>query len=130
MNVQPSSLTRMPAGVSMAGEIYAQEDIEIHGHIEGQVNIPDHYVHVHTGAVVRAKIVASSVTVLGTVDGAITAARVVIEPSAVVRGHIVTPELTLREGAQFNGTVDPIRSEAAIHVAKYRQKNSETAKTA
>lgn len=130
MNVQRISVTRVTAGVSVAGELYAQEDIEIHGHIDGQVNIPDHHVRVQPGAMVRAKIVASSVTISGNVDGSVTAARVVIEPTAVVRGHVVTPELTLREGAQFNGSVDPVRTEAAIHVAKYRQKHPDTAKTA
>jgi hypothetical protein len=29
------------------------------------------------------------------------------------------------EGAQFTGSIDPERSEAAVHVARYRQRHAE-----
>jgi hypothetical protein len=35
-----------------------------------------------------------------------------------------TPSLALAEGAQFSGSVDPSRTEAAMLVAKYRQKQA------
>ena len=127
MDVYRGGMTRVSAGLSLAGELHAEEDIEVQGQIDGQVHLPDHHLQVRAGAVVRARIVASSVTIFGTVDGAIAADRVVLEPTAVVRGHLLTPGLTLREGAQFTGTVDPARSEAAIHIAKYRQKHAEAA---
>ena len=116
-------ITRLPAGLSVTGDVHAHEDINIDGQLDGQLSAPDHHLDVRLGAVVRAKIVAASVTIAGTVDGTVAAARVLIEPTANVRGHLVTPALTLREGAQFTGTVDPARSEAAMHVAKYRQKH-------
>ena len=117
-------ITRLPSGLSVTGDVQAHEDINIDGRLDGQLNAPDHHLDVRLGAVVRAKIVAATVTIAGTVDGTVAAARVLIEPTANVRGHIVTAALTLREGAQFNGTVDPARSEAAMRVAKYRQKHA------
>ena len=116
-------LTRVPAGLSIIGEIHTQEDLEIHGRIDGQINAPDRHLDVRPGANVRARVIAGSVSISGAVDGTIVASeRVVMEASANVRGHVVTPALTLREGAQLNGTVDPERTQAAMHVAKYRQK--------
>jgi cytoskeletal protein CcmA (bactofilin family) len=125
------SLTRVPAGISISGEIHSQEDITIDGRLDGQLNAPAHHLEVRPGAVVRAKIVAGTVRIAGTIDGTVVAAdSVVVEPTANVRGHVVTPTLTLREGAQFNGTVDPTRTEAAMHVAKYRKKQEEQGKPA
>ena len=122
--MDPLRITRLPAGLSVTGDVHALEDINIDGHLDGQLTAPDHHLDVRLGAVVRAKIVAATVTIAGTVDGTVAAARVLIEPTANVRGHLVTAALTLREGAQFTGTVDPARSEAAMHVAKYRQKQT------
>ena len=118
-----SRITRLPAGLSVSGDVHAQEDINIDGQLDGQLNAPDHHLDVRQGAVVRAKIVVSTITISGTVDGTVAAGRVLIEPTADVRGHLVTAALTLRDGARFTGTVDPARSEAAVHVAKYRQKH-------
>jgi cytoskeletal protein CcmA (bactofilin family) len=130
MDAQRSGTTRLPAGLSISGDILSSEDIGIDGKLDGQLNIPDHHVVVSRGAVVRAKVIAGTVTIAGTVDGTVVATgRVVIEATADVRGHVVTPALTLREGATFNGTVDPTRTKAAMDVAKYRQKQTEVAKT-
>ena len=123
-----SRLTRLPAGLSVTGDVHAHEDINIDGRLEGQLNAPDHHLDVREGAVVMAKIVVGTITISGTVDGTVAAARILIQPTANVRGHLVTPALTLREGARFTGTVDPAKTEAAMHVAKYRQKHTEAAK--
>ncbi len=122
--MDPSRITRLPAGLSVSGDLHAQEDINIDGHLDGQLNAPEHHLEVRQGAVVKAKIVVATITISGTVDGTVAASRVLIEPTADVRGHLVTPALTLRDGARFNGTVDPAKTEAAMHVAKYRQKHS------
>lgn len=130
MDAQRTTSTCLPAGLSIAGDIHSHEDITVDGRVDGQLNIPDHHLNVTSGGIVRARVIAGTVTIAGTVDGTVVASqRVVVEASANVRGHVVTPALTLREGAQFNGTVDPTRTEAAMHVAKYRQKQTEPAKT-
>jgi cytoskeletal protein CcmA (bactofilin family) len=48
---------------------------------------------------------------------------------ATVRGHVTTPSLMLADGAMFNGTVDPEKTEAAMHVARYRQKQGDGGET-
>ena len=128
MDTQRQQQTGIGAGVSITGDVTAQEPITLHGRIDGQVTVPDHHVLIAASAVVRAKIIAHSVTVQGNVDGTIVATeRVTVDASAIVKGHLMTPMLALADGAQFNGSVDPTRTEAAMQVAKYRQKQADNA---
>ena len=125
MDAQREMKTGFSGGLVILGDVTAQEELVIHGRVEGQITVPDHHVLIAASADVRAKVTAQSVTVEGSVDGTIVAAeRVVIERSAIVRAHLTTPVLALADGAQFTGTVDPTRTEAAMHVAKYRQKQA------
>ena len=113
----------IPAGVNITGEIVASEDLEIHGRVDGQVTASEHHVTVGSTALLRAKVVARAVTLAGTLDGSVLGSeRVRILAGANVRGHVSTPALLLADGAQFNGTADPERTEAAMHVARYRQR--------
>ena len=115
--------TRLPAGLSVSADLTSNEDITVEGRFEGEITVPDHHVEIGASARVRAKIVARAVTIHGTLDGTVVAAeRVDLERTASVRGHLTTPSLALFEGAKFNGTVDPARTEAAMRVAAYRQK--------
>ena len=116
-------MTRLPSGLSISGELTSSEDITVMGRFEGQLIVDSNHVEIGASAVVRAKVVARAVTICGTLDGNVIATeRVDVQPSASVRGHLTTPSLSLLEGARFNGSVDPTRTEAAMRVAKYRQK--------
>ena len=118
--------TGIPAGLSIVGDITASEDLDIFGQVDGQVSAGDHQVTLAGGSRLKAKVLARTITAAGTIEGSLTATEhVAILASANVRGHIHTPSLTLMEGATFNGTVDPERTEAAMHVARYRQKQQE-----
>lgn len=118
--------TGIPAGVRITGEVVAAEDLDIHGQVEGQITAPEHDVSVGKTGTVKAKVIARAVTVAGRLDGSVTASeRVRILESATVTGHLHAPSLTLAEGALFNGTADPERTEAAMHVARYRHKHQE-----
>jgi cytoskeletal protein CcmA (bactofilin family) len=115
--------TRLPAGLTISADLTSEEDITVEGQFDGQITVPDHHVEIGASAMVRAKIVARAVTIHGTVDGTVVAGeRVDVERTASFRGHVTTPSLSLFEGATFNGTVDPARTEAAMRVAAYRQK--------
>ena len=104
----------------------SSEDIAVEGTFDGEITVPDHHVEISASANVRAKIVARTVTVYGSLDGTIVAGeRVDVERTATFRGHVTTPSLALFEGARFNGTVDPARTEAAMRVAAYRQKQKD-----
>lgn len=115
--------TGIPAGVRIQGEVTATEDLNILGEIEGPVTAAGHEVTIGSSARLKSKVTARTITVTGTLDGSMTATEhASILASARVRGHVHTPSLLLVDGATFNGTVDPERSEAAMLVARYRQK--------
>ena len=124
MHVQtrPEAPSRLPVGISVTGEISSQHDLFIDGTFEGQISIPEQHLMIAASAQVRARVIARAVTIAGRFDGNVTATqRVRIEPSADVQGHIQTPSVELAEGARFNGSIDPNRTEAAMLVARYRQ---------
>ena len=117
--------TRFPARLAISGDLSSEEDIIVDGTFDGQISAPGHHVTISPSAVVRAKVVARAVTILGMVDGTVVAGdRIIVERTASVRGHLTAPSLALRDGAVFIGTVHPFGTEAAVHVAKYRQKHS------
>ncbi len=116
--------TCLPAGLSISADLSSEEDIIVDGVFDGQIMVPGHRVEIGASATVRARIVARAVTVHGTLEGSVVAAELIeLERTASVRGHLTTPSLALFEGATFNGTVDAARAEAAMTVAKYRQRH-------
>lgn len=118
---QPEAL---PEGLSIVGDVSADEDIVIRGRFDGQIYLPDHHLSIETTASVKAKIVARSVTIGGVLEGTIVATeRVWLTATARVRGHLTTPGITLADGAHFSGSVHPDRSESAMHVARYRARH-------
>ena len=122
---RPDAPSSLPTGISVTGDLTSDQDLSIDGTFEGQITIPQQHLTIGPSGRVRARIIARAVTVLGRLDGSVTATqRVRLEPSAWVHGHLQTPSVILSEGAQFTGTVDPNRTEAALLVARYRQKQA------
>ncbi|HEY7059642.1 MAG TPA: polymer-forming cytoskeletal protein [Vicinamibacterales bacterium] len=121
-----SAATRIPTGAIIEGGLEAAEDLIIDGSVDGYITLPNHHVSIGSSGKVSARIVARSVTISGFVDGNILAReRIDLLQSAFVRGHLTTPAITVQDGARFTGTVDPHRTEAAMQVARYRERLKE-----
>lgn len=117
------SPSRLPAGLTVSGDLTSEHDVSIEGTFDGQITVPQQHLTIGRSARVNAKIVARVVTIAGRLDGTVTASeRVEFDVTASVRAHLQTPSIALAEGAEFTGSVDPSRTEAAMLVAKYRQK--------
>lgn len=117
------SPSRLPAGLTVSGDLTSEHDVLIEGTFDGQITVPQQHLTIGRSARVNAKIVARVVTIAGRLDGTVTASeRVEFDVTASVRAHLQTPSIALAEGAEFTGSVDPSRTEAAMLVAKYRQK--------
>jgi cytoskeletal protein CcmA (bactofilin family) len=87
------------------GELKAQEDIKIEGRIECTIH---HQQRVHVGSKgeVVATVNAQSIDVDGRVQGDMSAKKSIkVSQSAVVRGNIRAPSVSITEGANFNGGV-------------------------
>jgi cytoskeletal protein CcmA (bactofilin family) len=122
-NSRAEAPSRLPAGLAVTGELTSEYDLAIDGTFSGQITLPEQQLTVSASATVNAKVIARSVVISGRAEGNITATeRVTLDSTAVVRAHLQTPSIAMREGAQFTGTVDPSRTEAAVQVAKYRQR--------
>ena len=87
------------------GELKAQEDIKIEGRIEGTIHHQQRVIVGAKGEVV-ATVNAASIDVEGKVQGDMSARKSVkVSQTAVVRGNIRAPSVSITEGANFNGGV-------------------------
>lgn len=87
------------------GELKAQEDIKIEGRIEGSIQHQQRVVVGSKGEVV-ATVNAAQIDVDGKVQGDMSAKKSIkVSQSAVVRGNIRAPSVSITEGANFNGGV-------------------------
>ena len=89
------------------GELSADEDLVIEGHIEG--TIAHHKKHLTVGKQgrVRADIHASSVIVEGRLVGDIHSEGIVsLASGADVRGNIFCGRIVMEDGARFKGNID------------------------
>jgi cytoskeletal protein CcmA (bactofilin family) len=87
------------------GELKAQEDLKIEGRIEGTIHHQQRVVVGAKGEVV-ATVSAGSIDVEGKVQGDMNAKKSIkVNSSAVVRGNLRAPSVSITEGANFNGSV-------------------------
>jgi cytoskeletal protein CcmA (bactofilin family) len=117
-------------GITITGTIQAEEAIFIAGTINGDVLASEVDVTVEAGARIVGAVTARRITVRGRTSGRLIAREIVrLQPSATVKADIRSPKLALEEGATFNGSVEPAKTDAAILVAAYRNRN-DASKTA
>ena len=89
------------------GELTGDEDLEIEGQVDGQVEISNHQITVGANGRVKAQVNAKSIIVIGQVIGDLTATeRIEIQATGVVEGNLRTPRLNVQEGAVLNGSID------------------------
>ncbi|MFH1519941.1 MAG: polymer-forming cytoskeletal protein [Candidatus Omnitrophota bacterium] len=94
--------------VSMRGDLKFSEpvNLRINGSFEGELDIKGSLT-IGRNAKVKAKINGDAVIIEGMVKGDINARKSIeLIPSAKVIGSIITPSLTIKEGALFKGTCD------------------------
>ena len=102
--VEPATIGR---SIRIQGDVSGDEDLLIQGTIEGNVSLGDHAVTIGPDGDVRAHVRARIVTVLGQVQGDLTAdEQVILEASSRVQGDISAPRVVLQDGARFRGRID------------------------
>ncbi len=98
--------TVIGAGITIEGEVIADEDVVVQGTIRGKLNAKEG-VTVDAGAVVEADIQGGPMTVAGQVTGNILSTdRVDLQSGARVVGNVKASRITIADGAQFKGNVD------------------------
>ena len=118
---RPANVTAVGLDIAIRGHLAATEHVIIEGVFEGDIVIPDHDVAIAGAAHLRGDVCARAITVLGRVDGNLTAfALIELRSTAVVTGRLASPHLSIEEGARFHGMVDPTKAAASIAVARHR----------
>ncbi len=107
-------VTHIGSGTRVVGRLSGQEDIRVHGTVEGVVRLGA-ALFVEPEGVVLAEVWAHDVVVSGTVVGNIHAENaVVLTATARVVGDLRSPRISLEPGAAFRGAIsmDPPDVEA------------------
>jgi cytoskeletal protein CcmA (bactofilin family) len=122
-------ITTIGKGITIKGTIHADEPVTIAGTVTGDVLASDHDVTVEAGGHVDGAVTGRRITVRGDSKGRLIAREVVrLQRTAAVRADIASPKLSLEEGASFNGAVEPARTDAAMHVTAYRNRDESSAR--
>ena len=93
------------AGCELSGTLRFRENVQIDGHVEGEV-VADKDVEIGPSATVHANLRCESVVIRGEVRGDIDAARkITFHKGAHVDGEMKASAIVIEEGAQFRGTI-------------------------
>mgnify|MGYP003672556742 FL=1 len=104
------------------GELSANEDLIIEGEIEGSIAHQDKNLTIGREGRVKANIHASSVEILGKVEGDVRGDEVVrLHKSAVVEGNIYSPRIMMEDGANFSGSIDMSMKNANLMHSEKKQ---------
>lgn len=97
--------TVIARGTRISGRIAGEGDVEVHGHVDGEVEVSGD-VTVGLGGLVGASIRGQRVTVRGAVKGDLMGDEaVVLEEGARVVGDIRAPRVAIGQGALVRGYV-------------------------
>jgi len=114
-------MTSIGATIVITGEVTSTEDLTIDGRLDGQLLVRDAVLTIGERAQVQANIRGVRVEVRGLVTGAISASeRIELTPTATVDGSLSANRVVLADGAQFNGRIDMDQRTIAARVAQYK----------
>ena len=87
------------------GELHAEEDLMIHGHVEGTITHSQRLTICRDGRV-KADIQGSVIAVEGQVEGDLEASTsVAVTESGRLKGDVRAPSVSIVDGANVNGSV-------------------------
>ena len=93
--------------IQIKGELTGMEDLTIDGVVEGKIELRDHNLTVGPNGKIKADIYAQTIIITGEVRGNANAKeRVEIGETGTLYGNIVSPRISISDGAHFKGSVD------------------------
>ena len=111
------------------GELASQEDLVIHGHVEGTIG-PAPKVTIGPEAVIKAGVPADVIVIEGSVDGDLKAhGSITVRAKANVRGNLEAPAINVAEGATLNGSIKMEPRRAQGESSSYSGSDSAFART-
>ena len=114
-------MTRIGSSIVITGEIISDEDVTFEGRLDGQLLVRDGAVTIGERAQIQADLRGTRVLVRGLVNGAISASeRIELTNTATVEGSLSANRVVVADGAHFNGRIDMDQRTIAARVAQYR----------
>jgi cytoskeletal protein CcmA (bactofilin family) len=110
-----------PIGPSMHinGHIRGDQDLIVHGHLEGSINLGEGVLMVTSEGQVYADVVARVITIEGRAEGKLQATeQIIVRQSGRVGGSICAPRIALDFGCAFNGSVRTQTTEQSASAIK------------
>ena len=100
-------MTTIGASLSITGEVSSNEDVTIHGRVNGKITMHAGSLLVSPTGNVEAVAQVGQISIQGSYSGDLTASqRVEMVSTAQVTGTVVGPAIVMHEGAVFNGMID------------------------
>lgn len=116
--------------ITFKGELSGEEDLLIQGKVEGTVDLKGHHLTVGKQGVVKANLVAKSITIEGTIEGDLVGQeRISIKASSNVKGNLIAERVTLEDGARFRGSIDMDSKQSSASSSFSSSSSSSSAKT-
>lgn len=95
------------SSITIRGDLSGEEDLLIQGRVEGKIDLKQHKVTIGKDGHIKADIYAKAIVIEGEVNGNLFSdEQLIIRKSGRVRGNIVSPRVTLEDGAKFKGSID------------------------
>ena len=106
----PGALARVGPSLHIKGEITGNEDLELHGTVEGTVTLEERKLTVGPTAKVSADLSAREIVIFGSVKGNLRARdRIEIKKDGSVVGDLSTARIMIEDGAYFKGSIEIVR---------------------
>jgi cytoskeletal protein CcmA (bactofilin family) len=105
------STTTNPATIGSSiyfkGELSGEEDFIIQGKVDGEIKLHKNNLTIGVDGVINANITAKIIIVEGQLNGDLFGSEnVIIRNTGNVLGNIVSPRVTLEDGAKFKGSIE------------------------
>jgi cytoskeletal protein CcmA (bactofilin family) len=114
-------MTNIGVTIVITGELTSTEDVTVEGRIDGHVLVRDAAITIGERAQIQADVRGARVVVRGLVNGSISASeRIELTHTATVDGSLSANRVILADGAQFNGRIDMDQRTIAARIAQYK----------
>jgi cytoskeletal protein CcmA (bactofilin family) len=102
-----SSVAHIGKSVVIKGELSGSEDLYIDGHVEGAIELREHNLTIGPHGRVQANVSAKEVVLHGSLKGNVRAGdRVEIRKSGSLVGDVTAARVMIEDGASIKGSVD------------------------
>ncbi len=101
-----AGVTRLGSTAVINGEIEAHEDMLVEGRVQGKITLASGTLTVAKGGRVEADVRVRALVLHGELKGTVRAGeKALISETAVMNGDVITPKISIANGARFSGGI-------------------------